>query len=401
MGEVFSAVHVGTGRPVAVKVVSRNLYTDLLMARLHREAIAAGRIRSDFVPQVLDIEMTNEGELFLVMELLVGEPLSQRMKARGALPWEEVRALGDDVLRGLIDAHAAGVVHRDLKPGNIFLERVQGGRERAKVLDFGVCKIDVVDHDRLTNAGESLGTVAYMAPEQIRHASDVDERADLYSFGLVVFEALTGRLPFDAQGQVALLAHKLERPARALSSLAQVPVPAGLDEVIAKTLARRPADRYMSAQELLRAWRKLGPATVMPRPPIVGTSSPVALPTETVTAGTFTRAGSPASSRVGLAIAAVALLASAGLIAFLATTRPGARARGAALAEPAPSSSEAVEPDLRTVALPEVAHTAQAPAPAAAAEDAGAPRAAPRPVVRSHAPPRSAPTQHITEKPRY
>jgi serine/threonine-protein kinase len=403
MGEVFSATHIGTGRKVAVKVVSRQLYTELLMARLHREAIAAGRIRSDFVPQVLDIDVTESGELFLVMELLVGEPLSHRMKTRGVLGWDEVRCIGEDVLRGLIDAHTAGVVHRDLKPGNIFIEKAPGGRERAKVLDFGVCKIDIVDHDRLTNAGESLGTVAYMAPEQIRHAADVDERADLYSFGLVVFEALAGRLPFDAEGQVALLAHKLERPARALSTVAQVPVPVGLDALVAKVLARKAKDRHATAQELLRAWKSLGPATVLPRAPPASGAIVAPLPTETVTAGTFTRAGAPSSNRLGLAVAAAALVASAILIAFLATTRPGAKARAAAAPEPTQAASDAVEPDLRTVAPPEVATAAVAAAPTAVLVevDAGAPRAAPRPPPRPAPGPRPTSTQHITEKPRY
>lgn len=402
MGEVFSALHIGTGRRVAVKVVSRSSFTEVLMARLHREAIAAGRIRSDYVPQVLDIDMTEGGELFLVMELLQGEPLSQRMKARTTLSWDEVRAIGEDVLRGLIDAHTAGVVHRDLKPGNIFVERMPDGRERAKVLDFGVCKIDVVDHDRLTTQGESLGTIAYMAPEQIRHASDVDERADLYSFGLVVFEALAGRLPYDAEGQVALLAHKLERPARSLKELAAVPIPAGLDGVVAKALSRKPKDRFASAQDMLKAWRNLGPATQAPRLSLPPTSAPPlsGVPTETVTAGTFTKVGSPASNRVGLAIAGGALLASAALITFLATTKPGAHPRAAAKTDPVPSASEAVEPDLRTVAPPEVDTNATGGAvgPVVMELDGGAPRTVrPRPAP----PPPRPPQPHITEKPRY
>ncbi|WXB12961.1 serine/threonine protein kinase [Pendulispora albinea] len=260
MGEVFHAIHLASGMHVAVKVVSRAMIGDLLMARLEREAAAVSRIQSEYIPRLLDVDGTDQGELFLVMELLRGESLSERMKrAGGALSWDEVHAMGDNVLRALIDAHAAGVVHRDLKPGNIFIEHLPDGAQRAKVLDFGVCKVDVQDAEKLTITGESVGTIAYMAPEQIRGASRVDERADLYSFAMVVFEALAGRLAYDAVGQMALLASKLERPARSLNSVTQVPIPLALDALIASCLARRPADRIGSAVALLQAWRALGP----------------------------------------------------------------------------------------------------------------------------------------------
>jgi len=260
MGEVFHAIHVQSGMNVAVKVVSRAMIGDLLMARLEREAAAVSRIHSDYIPRLLDVGGTHEGELFLVMELLHGESLAERMKrAGGWLGWEEVHAMGDNVLRALIDAHAAGVIHRDLKPGNIFLEHLHDGSQRAKVLDFGVCKLDVYDGENLTITGESVGTIAYMAPEQIRGASRVDERADLYSFAMVVFEALSGRLAYDASGQIALLASKLETIARRLKPVTQVAIPVGLDALIARCLSRRPGERFANAAELLQAWHALGP----------------------------------------------------------------------------------------------------------------------------------------------
>jgi serine/threonine-protein kinase len=263
MGHVFAATDLdGSASPVgqvAIKVVSRMLFEETSMARLHREAEAATRIRSEYVPRVLEVSDTADREMFLVMERLVGVPLSQHMREKGPLPWSEVVQLGEDVLRGLIDAHIAGVVHRDLKPSNVFLA-TKGGRMRAMVLDFGVCKLDTVDTERLTATGEAIGTVAYMAPEQIRGASRVDDRADLYAFGVLVFEMLSGRLPHDGPSQMAILASKLENVPIRLRECARVPTPDGLDEIVAKALQRDATQRFASAQELLKAWRRLGAA---------------------------------------------------------------------------------------------------------------------------------------------
>jgi serine/threonine protein kinase len=268
MGQVFSATDLADRTQVAVKVVSRLLVDDVLMVRLHREAEAASRIQSDFVPRVIEVSDTEEGETFLVMERLIGESLSQRIRDAGALPWSEVWRVGSDILQGLIDAHAAGVVHRDLKPSNVFLAQ-KDGRVRAMVLDFGVCKMDGVDAERLTGTGESIGTVAYMAPEQIRGAARVDERADLYAFGVLVFELLTGRLPHEGPSQMAILASKLENTAPRLRDCSRVAMPEGVDELVTRALQRDPARRFGSAAEVLEAWRTLsaGAATIPPANP--------------------------------------------------------------------------------------------------------------------------------------
>jgi hypothetical protein len=140
----------------------------------------------------------------------------------------------------------------------------RGGRLRAFILDFGVCKMAGVDHERLTGTGESIGTVAYMAPEQIRGAAKVDERADLYAFGALVFEMLTGRLPHEGPSQMAILASKLEKGAAKLSDHVLVEIPEGLDALVAKSLARDPQDRPSSAQELLKAWRVVATGQLTP-----------------------------------------------------------------------------------------------------------------------------------------
>ncbi len=281
MGEVFEATTLSSGVRVAIKVVNRTFLDGMLVERLKREAEAARRVQSEFVPELYEVETTGDGELFLVMERLHGETLAARLRHRGGLlSWDEVAPMGEDMLHGLFDAHAAGVVHRDLKPGNIFIEGLQNGGERTRILDFGVCKLDVHDGESLTTTGEAVGTIAYMAPEQIRGASRVDERADLYSFAMVVFEALAGRLAYDANGSIALIAMKLEKEARHLGPLARVPIPAGLDALLARCLARGPAERPASAAELLAHWRALGPAIIAPQPQSTATrlSDP---PTET------------------------------------------------------------------------------------------------------------------------
>lgn len=262
MGEVYSAIDLSApDREVAVKVVRRAHVDHVLIARLHREIAAASRIRSDFVPRVLDVSETDEGELFFVMERLVGESLSERLRAKGPLGWDEVERIGSDVLRGLIDAHTAGIVHRDLKPSNVFLT-TKDGLPRAMVLDFGICKMDVPDTEHLTSTGEALGTIAYMAPEQIRGAAHVDDRADLYAFGVLVFEMLSRSLPHAGPNQMAILASKLENPAERLRDAAKVPIPSGLDELVTKVLSRDPGARFASAQELLKAWRNIGTSDV-------------------------------------------------------------------------------------------------------------------------------------------
>ncbi|MEO8875499.1 MAG: protein kinase [Polyangiaceae bacterium] len=353
MGEVFRTIHLESDSLVAIKVVSRVLLDDVLIARLEREALAAGRISSRFVPHVLEIDRTDDGELFLVMELLFGESLSERLRAgAGTVPWEDVRLIGDNVLRGLIDAHAAGVVHRDLKPGNIFLETLENGGMRAKILDFGVCKLDIADTEKLTMTGESVGTIAYMAPEQIRGASKVNERADLYSFAMVIFEMLSGRLAYDAQGQIALLASKLEKSANPLRHSALVPIPAGLDVIIDTCLARDPTDRYASALEVLDQWRSLGAATLGPAPMDTAPVSYGNPPTETgLTAPTILTTSTPSASRASLALAVGAVIASSIIVAAVVHRRTVAAAAAS------PIDSSLVAPAASSFAVPETSAT--------------------------------------------
>ena len=429
MGHVFAATDTsGPAPPVAIKVVSRLVFDETLMARLHREAEAAARIRSEYVPRVLEVSDTAEQEMFLVMERLVGEPLSQRMRDKGPLPWSEVVQIGEDVLRGLIDAHTAGVVHRDLKPSNVFLAQ-KGGRVRAMVLDFGVCKMDTVDTQHLTGTGESIGTVAYMAPEQIRGASKVDDRADLYAFGVLVFEMLCGRLPHDGPSQMAILASKLENDPGRVRDCSRVPVPDGLDAIVARALVRDPTARFASAQELLKAWRKLGAPDVASAPAAAadteitihdphdapttvghgyheptahgsGGMIPIeAHPTQTALTGGISLRKGNGSGRVAFALAAFALVIGGVSVAAFFARGPEA-VRGAAAGRE--GESLAPSPNVAGSASASV-NASEEPVASAPGEldDAGAVKVRPargrrtgRPAPRSSGP-------HITSQPRY
>lgn len=268
---MFAAYDLASATEVALKVVRRQGHGDLLLPRLLREAEASLRIRSDYVPRAIDVSSTETGDVFLVMERLHGHTLANHLAAHGPLAWEEAAVIAEDLLRGLIDAHDAGVVHRDLKPSNVFLVASAGG-QRAMILDFGICKLDSTDTDRLTATNESVGTVAYMAPEQIRGASAVDARADLFAFGAVVYEMLTGRLPHDGPTQMAILTRKVEDPPAPFTEETQCRVPDGVEAIVLKSLAREREDRFGSARALLEAWRVVHPRRGTTIPPIVAPS---------------------------------------------------------------------------------------------------------------------------------
>jgi serine/threonine-protein kinase len=220
-------------------------------ARLLREARAAGSIRHPNVVDVYDVLDSPDGPL-LVMELLEGESL-QALMGRGPLPTEDVFRILIPAMRGVAAAHQKGVVHRDLKPDNIFLLRnSRGSLLGVKVLDFGISKVarDPLDEGHLTQSGTILGTPAYMAPEQLT-AGEIDPRTDVYTLGVIAYEALTGSLPHEGETFALMATAKLSKnhvPVRK-----RVPsIPRGLAKVLDKALARDKASRYQNVAEL--AW---------------------------------------------------------------------------------------------------------------------------------------------------
>jgi serine/threonine protein kinase len=261
MGEVFAAENIRTGRPVAVKLLRSDTKTkSSAVARFRQEARAAGSINSDHVTQVLDVEEDAEHGVVLVFELLEGESLIDRLKRTGPISLEELHPIIDQVWMGLADAHRVGIVHRDLKPSNVFLERRPDGTTRVKILDFGISKIPKeIGGETLTEMGQSLGTFSFMPPEQIGKAKTVDHRADIYACATMIYQSLSGQLPYSARNILVMVEMKAKTDGRKLSEAMGAPVDPRLEAFLSQGLARDPGQRFQTALEALAAWRELRP----------------------------------------------------------------------------------------------------------------------------------------------
>ncbi len=251
MATVYLARNQETERLVALKILDPEISNDpSYVERFRREARAAGRIRSDHVVAIYDLGTDESGTLVLVMEYLEGQTVQQALR-NGRLPLQRAMILGRQLCEGLAAAHENGVIHRDLKPANLFVEKLTGGAEKLKVLDFGISKLAEASSQELTRAGQTLGTLAYMAPEQIRGAvKGNDPRLDLYSAGVSLFLMFTAKRPIDAEDTVQLLQAVLEKPPLTLSQAAGVEFPQAVEAFIAKALQKDPTRRYQSALEM-------------------------------------------------------------------------------------------------------------------------------------------------------
>jgi hypothetical protein len=253
MGAVFRATQLSVNRPVAVKLIQGPLLKHPeVEKRFRREAEAMARLRHPASVRLFDFGATNEGELYMVMELLEGRDLAAHLAQRGSLPAAEALAIAKQILLALSEAHAQAIVHRDLKPANVFMAELHGGEIAVKVMDFGIAGIEqAAAHNRLTRTGTVLGTPAYMSPEQAQgHA--VDGRSDLYALGVLLFEMITGRVPFTADSAVSLLLAQVSfAPPRLQEVLPDHPELVPLQPLLDALLQKAPDDRPQNAQAAL------------------------------------------------------------------------------------------------------------------------------------------------------
>src|SRR5215470_8062306 len=254
MGTVFRAEHVLLGRPAAVKLLRRDLSTSpALVQRLFNEARAVTACKHPGIVELYDFGYTDDGHAFLVMEYLEGESLGHRL-ARLRLAELEAAAIAQGIASALKAAHRVGVIHRDLKPDNVFIvPDPDGGADRTKVLDFGIAKLGngPTGASHNTQTGALIGTPLYMAPEQARAAGAIDHRADLYSLGCILYHMLVGRPPFLAAGAGEVIALQLfEAPQPPSQLVAVSPV---VEHIVLRLLDKEPANRFDSAGELLAA----------------------------------------------------------------------------------------------------------------------------------------------------
>jgi serine/threonine-protein kinase len=311
-GSIYRASNA-EGEQAAVKLMHRELAADTnLVERFRQEGSVMKQLGSAHIVRTFDYG-EHEGLPYIVMELLTGETVLDRLRITRPLPWHQAFAIGKGVCEALEAAHAVGVVHRDLKPGNIFVAT----GESVKVLDFGIAKIlsnsSVGDPKELTIMGTAVGTVEYMAPEQLM-GGRADARTDIYTLGVVLYEMVVGRRPYNAAG-LELLTEQLSRqPAK--PSERHPSLPAVVDDVLMRCLAADVDDRYQSAREMrdaldgaLQAQPKVEAETVIepPRP----------LPSS-FTPDTWDVRKANAPSRLPLVFVAIAIVAIGALVvAFL------------------------------------------------------------------------------------
>ncbi|WP_438020998.1 protein kinase [Sorangium sp. So ce315] len=435
MGAVFEGENVRIRRRVAIKLLHASISSQAeSVARFEREAQAAARIGSDHICEVLDLGVLPDGTRYMVMEYLEGETLGAKIQRHGRLGPETTVPIMVQVLEALGAAHAAGIIHRDLKPDNIFIVPSKAGLSNfVKVLDFGVSKFSQLAGAEMsmTRTGAVVGTPYYMSPEQARGSSPVDQRTDIYAMGVLLYQATTGQVPFDAATFNELL-FKIVLEAAPLPQQLVPDLDLEFSGIIQKAMAREPGARFQSCAEYknaLLAWAAARPSLALlstgrasfPRlslpvppettsPPVVvraegswGGQGGPAVPglghtphTPQLTANSWGASSGvtgrttrpPSRTPVFVAIAATATLFSAGVAAWLAFGRSGTTS--AATADPSAVSTTATPPPLPPATQ---APTPSATPPSEPLVTASAPVAAdPAPSASGSAEPSATPT---------
>jgi eukaryotic-like serine/threonine-protein kinase len=426
MGVVVAARHEQLDQLVAIKFIRDDaLDNDEAVERFLREARSAARLKSEHVARVLDVGRLDSGAPYMVMEFLEGNDLAHTLTHDGPLAVDLAASLMVQVCEAVAEAHAAGIVHRDLKPENLFLTRTVGGSPKMKVLDFGVSKSSRLADDpkaKLTRTRTMLGSPLYMAPEQMRSSRDVDARGDVWALGVVLFELLTGRSPFEAETMPELCLKIVQEPPLPLAELRPA-VPPGMVEIVERCLEKDRDKRFDGAADLALALAPFVPPRdsvySIRSPGVVASNFPAALFTPPIQApasggpsriasipaawGTEGRRESqqpPRKRRALVALVAVGGLAVGSAVVAFAVNRPGGSAAPAAVPSlpPSPALTEigsaipeappvavelpgAIDPALARAVVAPVAAPSSVPSAARSA----AAIAAPPPPVRSSA----------------
>lgn len=420
---VYRAEHTIMHKPMAVKILRpEHAVRPDFVRRFLDEARTVSRLRHENIVDVVDIGRSESGVVFCVMEWLEGEDLGATIDRDGPMPWPRAQRIVLQVCRALIAAHAAGIVHRDVKPQNCF--RIRRGRDRdfIKLLDFGIAK-DIGATHRLTVTGAIIGTAGYMAPEQARGES-VDVRADVYAVGAVLFELLSGRPVFDGEHFLEVMVMQATEPAPRLASVV-ADLPPDLDDVVARALARSRDDRFSSMEELASAIMAIGrsapprvavvaddaktvvapapapPATaVTPRPlpyveswppPIAPATADAGASRPPVPSGSHPLPNRPHSGAAVVLLLALILPAAIALGVYVLRST-GAEEDAAPVSDPAPAATSSAEPVPLAVdeprGQPRIHLTTQPPTPLPAPPDDagdGAPHDPPTPTVEADA----------------
>ena len=291
MGQVYLAEHVKMGRQSAVKVLHPAMVNDAAaIGRFNREAANASRIDHPNVAGIYDFGETADGLVYLAMQYIEGETLTQLAQRSGPLPPRRAADITRQAAEGLHAAHGLGIVHRDLKPDNIMVSRDRDGLDQVKVVDFGIAKESGSGSQKVTRTGMVVGTPEYMSPEQLAGEA-VDGRSDQYSLALVAFNMLTGELPFPSASTQTSMTMRLTDEPKSLADMK--PDGAWTDDVQAvmrKALARRPNERYATTREFGRAFHAAVEQMPLPEPQVARTRT-----VEVVSPGT-TAAASPVKS---------------------------------------------------------------------------------------------------------
>jgi len=409
MGSVWSATHTGLGQAVAIKFISKDFVTSTeALRRFDAEAKAAAQLRSRHVVQVYDNGTLEDGTPYIAMELLRGESVYQRVHRAGPVPLKDSVEIIVQCCKALGRAHAAGIVHRDIKPDNIFLSTSQDDDAPVvKILDFGIAKFAANPNDHgATRTGAVLGTPLYMSPEQARGLKTIDHRTDLYSLGLVAYTMLTGNLAFSSESFGDLLLQICTAPLPSLRATAPW-LPPAIDTWFMRACAREPQDRYPSAQELGEAMKAACAGVVTAGSlPVLGQSSPgadnpmaygqtSALSAAAATASGMSRSGTGADGVVtpkskapiiAAALVALVVVAGASVAAVLTLTKKDQPPEAAAAVVPkgtasAPSAGSPASNVVPTAVLAQPESTV-AGGGVAASVDAGHPVGAPSVAVQ-------------------